>query len=69
MQYGLEYPIFYRNDRDMRTIVELAAYKTGFPNSNSYQKSFPNYGTLHDAFDDVKHQIKVVCKAFSVLQN
>lgn len=69
VQYGLEYPIFYRNDRDMRTIVELAAYKTGFPNSNSYQKSFPNYGTLHDAFDDVKHQIKVVCKAFSVLQN
>lgn len=69
VQYGLEYPIFYRNDRDIRTIVELAAYKTGFPNSNSYQKSFPNYGTLHDAFDDVKHQIKVVCKAFSVIQN
>src|SRR5690625_1851360 len=26
---GLTYPIFYRNDRDVRTILELASFKTG----------------------------------------
>ena len=68
-QYGIEYPIHYRNDRDMRTIVELAAYKTGFESEYAYRESFPNIGKKHDAFDDVTFQVKVLCKAFDVLQN
>lgn len=67
-QYGLEYPIHYRNDRDMRTIIELAGFKTGFDSEYAYRKSCPNVGIAHDAFDDVKFQVMVLCKAFSELE-
>ena len=67
-QYGLEYPIHYRNDRDMRTIIELAGFKTGYDSEYAYRKSVPNVGIAHDAFDDVKFQVMVLCKAFSELE-
>ena len=65
-EYGIEYPIFYRNDRDMRTILELAAMKTG-TDDMTYKNNIPNIGTAHDAFDDVHYQINVVCKCYKDL--
>lgn len=65
-KYDIEYPIFYRNDRDMRTIVDLAATKMNM-DSEDYRAQFEFDGTEHDALCDVKHQIKVVCNAYQTL--
>lgn len=69
-QYGIEYPIFYRNDRDMRTIVELAALKTGVKTEKEFRTI--NRGkeyVEHDGLDDVKAQIDVLSKAWNILLN
>ena len=67
-QYGIKYPIFYRNDRDMRTIVELAALKTGLKTEKEFRERYrPNDLKLHDGFDDVKAQICVLSKAWNIL--
>lgn len=67
--YDAEYPIHYRCDRDMRTILELAATKMGYENDQDYRHTIENVGTEHDAFDDVKHQILVVTKAYNDIMN
>lgn len=65
---GLSYPIHYRNDRDMRTIVELAAMKNKMTYIE-YLNTFSKDPMLaHDAFYDIKHQIKVVTAAYGLLQ-
>lgn len=70
MQYGIEYPIFYRSDRDMRTIVELAGRKTGIGDENAFRNSVKIEGlTAHDAFDDVRQQIAVVSAAYKAIMN
>lgn len=61
----LEHPINFRNDRDVRTLVELAAIKLGTTVSE-IRKRFDR-GTAHDAFDDVKHQIDYVVYCFNEL--
>ena len=66
--YGITYPIAYYSDRDMRTIVELASKKKGFTDDREYRKTVENDGIAHDAFDDVKYQIKVVCQAYKDLE-
>lgn len=69
-QYDIEYPIFYRNDRDMRTIVELAALKTGVKTEKEFRTI--NRGkeyVEHDGLDDVKAQIDVLSKAWNILLN
>lgn len=63
-KYKLTYPIFYRNDRDMRTIVECAALKNG-QTSEEFRNTVGRIGTAHDAFDDVLTQIQVVSRAFN----
>lgn len=67
-QYDIEYPIFYRNDRDMRTIVELAALKSGVQTEKEFRDM--NRGkeyVEHDGFDDVKAQIEVLSKAWNIV--
>ena len=66
-QYGIEYPIFYRNDRDVRTILELGAFKKGFKTAIDFTNTIEFEGSKHDAFDDVKHQIKEVVVAYNEL--
>jgi len=67
-QYNIEYPIFYRNDRDMRTIVELAALKSGVKTEKEFREINTCEGlTLHDGLDDVKAQIYVLSKAWNIL--
>lgn len=63
-QYKLSYPVFYRNDMDMRTIVEIAAMKMGFKDQLEYRKSIQFEGTAHDANCDVDNQIKQVVRAY-----
>lgn len=67
-QYDIEYPIFYRNDRDMRTIVELAGLKVGINTEKEFREKYrDNSFIAHDAFDDVKSQIQVLSKAWNLL--
>lgn len=67
-QYDIEYPIFYRNDRDMRTIVELAALKSGVQTEKEFRDMNRCEGLIaHDGLDDVKAQIYVLSKAWNII--
>ena len=54
---------------DMRTIVQVAAYKKGMNTQWEFRESIPFEGNPHDAEADVKHQIKCVCAAYKLLTN
>ena len=66
---GLDYPIHFRNDRDLRTLVELATLKTG-EKEWDLKKRFKDEGLrAHDALDDVKFQIKVANGCYRILKD
>lgn len=64
---GLEYPIFYKNDRDVRTIVDLAAKKLGITEQELKEKYNDESLTAHDAYDDVTYQINLVVGCYREL--
>ena len=64
---GLKYPIFYRNDRDVRTLVELASVKLGITEKELKNRFRDDSLVAHDAFDDVKFQIKLAVKCYEIL--
>ncbi|MCM3387206.1 3'-5' exoribonuclease [Ureibacillus chungkukjangi] len=64
---GLKYPIFYRNDRDLRTLLELASMKSGLTESELKDLVADKEETLHDAFDDTKYQIRLAHKCYQIL--
>lgn len=67
-QYNIEYPIFYRNDRDMRTIVELASIKLNIGSEKEFRDKFKSEKYIeHDGFDDVKSQIEILSKAWNIV--
>lgn len=74
-QFSFGYPVFYRNDRDVRTIVELAAMKMNMTTEafTKLQKDLfsstltETAGEYHDAMTDVNFQIQMVCYAFAEL--
>ena len=68
-QFGLGYPIFYRNDMDVRTIMEMAAFKMGLSDQIEFRNTVEHHGTLHNAMSDVENQIADVCKAYQVLMS
>lgn len=54
---GLDYPIFFRNNRDTRTLREVTELKAlTIGKEFTYEK----VGTLHDAMDDVRSQVNMV---------
>lgn len=64
---GETYPIFFRNDRDVRTLVELASKKTN-QTERDLKKSFQDSNLVaHNALDDVKYQINLAVGCFSLL--
>ncbi|EJQ43996.1 hypothetical protein IEQ_04783 [Bacillus cereus BAG6X1-2] len=64
---GLTYPIFYKNDRDVRTIVDLASKKLGV-SEKELKKQFEDENLVHhNAFDDVKYQINLVAGCYKTL--
>jgi len=66
---GLNYPVYYRNDRDVRTIVELASQKLNI-SVNDLKKQFDDESlTKHNAMDDVTYQIKLVHFCYQALMN
>lgn len=66
-QYNIIYPVFYRNDMDMRTLIEVAAMKMGFDDQKAYRDAMKFEGIAHDANCDVDNQIKHVCRAYNDL--
>lgn len=66
---GLGYPIFYRNDRDMRTIVDLASKKLDITEKELRDRFIDETLVAHDAFDDVRYQIKIVSECYKLLTN
>lgn len=67
-QYGLEYPVFFRNDMDMRTVLEMAAMKTGYTDQVAYRAAIGFKGTKHNADDDVTNQIRDIVRAVKDLK-
>lgn len=65
--YGWKYPIFYRNDRDVRTIFELAQIKTGETAKEMYGRIYDKERMAHDAMNDVKNQIALVSECYRIL--
>ena len=68
-KHNLQYPIFYKNDRDMRTILELASLKSGL--SENYIKDLCKREDLHEhnALDDCLFQIDVIRKCYSIIMD
>ncbi len=64
---GLGYPIFYKNDRDVRTIVELASMKLGISEKELKDQFNDESLVVHNALDDVKYQIELVVGCYSAL--
>ena len=66
-QQGLHYPIFFRNDRDVRTILELASSKEGVDSKILYGRFYNESLTAHDAYNDVVNQIALVVGCYGLL--
>lgn len=66
---GLQYPIFYRNDRAMRTIVDLASAKLQIDEKELKERYKNPELVAHDAFDDVRSQINLVSSCYRLLIN
>lgn len=64
---GLGYPIFYKNDRDVRTIVDLAGKKLKISERNLKGLFNNDSHVEHDAIDDVKYQIDLVVGCYKAL--
>lgn len=64
---GLNYPISYRNDRDLRTAVELAAMKSGLSNRDFIERHSLSDIHKHDAMDDVYSQVKLLHESYKIL--
>lgn len=66
-KYGIKYPIFYRNDRDVRTLLELASLKSGYTEEEIKQFVTDDNETKHDALDDCRYQIRLCHWCFNNL--
>lgn len=66
-KHHVAYPIFYRNDRDVRTILELASLKSGLTEKELRTTVQVEGERKHDAFDDIMFQIRLVRKCYEIL--
>lgn len=62
-----DYPIYYKNDRDVRTIVDLAGKKLGISEKELKDKYLDESLVAHDAYDDVRYQINLVVGCYGEL--
>lgn len=63
--YGIQYPIFYRRDRDVRTLVDLYCARFNVT-EDDLKKRFEG-GVAHNATDDVLYQIRYVTHCYNAL--
>lgn len=66
-KYDIHYPIYYRNDRDFRTVVDLASTKLGMTYSAFLDMAAPRGLVKHDAYNDVLSQIEILKEAYKTL--
>lgn len=64
---GLEYPIHYKRDRDVRTIVDLTCVKLGITEKELRDKYYDKNLEVHNAFNDVINQINLVVNCYREL--
>ena len=62
--YNLVYPIHYRNDRDIRTLLELACIKTG---KTREEFEGERQSVAHEALNDALFEKDVICKAYKAV--
>lgn len=67
-EYDLRYPVFYNNDRDVRTILELASLKSNVTTQDIREMVKAENEVKHDALDDCFFQIRLVTKCFNILK-
>lgn len=65
---GIEYPIDYNKDRDVRTILELACLKEDVT-ENEFRNKHSVVGVKHDAINDCMNEMKWICEAYNILMN
>lgn len=68
-QAGLVYPIFYRNDRDVRTLLELASISSGLSEDCLKSRCQKDEYIKHDALCDVKFQIDLSVLCYNLIKN
>lgn len=66
-QYGFSYPIAYKNDRCVRTIVDLYCAKKGITEKQFKDIHKSDDLVAHNGLDDCKFQIKFVVEAYKDL--
>lgn len=62
-RHGLRRPWSFRNDRDVRTVVELGKTLRNFDAKAAVTLT----GTAHNALDDARYQAKYVCAVYKIL--
>jgi hypothetical protein len=65
--YGIEYPISYKNDRDLRTIVDLATNILGITEKELKEKFNDDMLVKHNGLDDCKYQVKLLTYCWNIL--
>lgn len=64
---GQEYPIFYKNDRDVRTIVDLAGAFLGVDEKYLKGMIYSDDLVAHNAIDDCAYQVRLVAGCYRML--
>jgi hypothetical protein len=64
---GLNYPIKYKNDRDLRTLVDLTCAKLGLTEKQLRERYYDPALAPHDAFNDVINQINLAVNCYKEL--
>lgn len=62
-----KYPIHYKNDRDVRTLLELASMKSGKSEKEIKDSVASEDEVEHNALDDVSYQIRLAHECYSIL--
>lgn len=57
---GYSYPIYYRNDRDLRTHLESASMVSGYSEEEIKKQCEIRDAVAHNAKDDVDYQIEIL---------
>lgn len=66
-EFGMSYPIKYKNDRDVRTLLELTSLVTNIPENEIKNMFDKNDLIKHNALDDVKRQVYLVSGCYNLL--
>lgn len=67
-KHGLQLPITFYNERDLRTILELASFKSG-KDIYEIKESVTSNNRAHDAFEDCIFQINICHESYKILMS